>query len=175
VKNSTKNAKSFKTKNKPTTKGAPKTPVPLVETKEPEIDGLLTAEQPLFYFGPPPAIRALYQKSTFDVAFHPQDLIARMCEGQTRSEICGAWGITYSRLNEWLDKFPEFASAYAVAKPAYDAYYKRALRHSAFGQAKGVREGSLFFLLKNQVGFTEGGGDHEFADSSNAELEFVDE
>lgn len=160
----------------PTTKDKKKKPAnKAAAKKEPEIEGLEDAEQPLFYYGPPPAIKTLYKKLEFDVDFHPFDLLKHMQEGSSRSEICAAWGITYSKLNEWLDDHPELAEAYAVGKPSYDAYYKRALRHSAFGQMKGVRENSLFFMLKNIAGFDEGGGQHEFGDGQGAELEFVDE
>lgn len=145
------------------------------EEKKGEIPGLETPEQPLFYYGPPPAIRALYKKLEYDKDFHPEDLLKHMQEGSTRSEICAAWGITYSKFNEWLEMYPELAEAYSVGKPAYDAYYKRSLRLSAFGQLKTVREGSLFFMLKNVAGFDEGGGSHEFNDGMGAELEFVDD
>lgn len=147
----------------------------LVSAKEPEIKGLLEAEQPLFYMGPPPAIKALYTKTDFEVLFHPQDLLNRMREGQTRSEIVAAWGVTYSKFNEWFDTYPEFAEAFSVGKPAFDAYYKKALRDTAFGVAQKVRENSLFFMLKNQAGFSEDGGGHEYSDGQQAELEFVDE
>ena len=145
------------------------------QKKKPEIEGLAEAEQPLLYFGPPPAIRQLYKSTEFDKDFHPQDLLKHMQEGSSRSEVCAAWGITYSTFNEWLDAFPEMAEAYAVGKPAFDAYYKKALRLSSFGQLKVVREGSLFFMLKNLAGFAEDGGGHEFGDGQGAELEFVDD
>lgn len=102
------------------------------------------------------------------------DLLAHMREGHTRSEIVAAWGITYSTFNDWLDTKAELAQAYAAGKPAYDAYYKSALRYSAFGQLQRVRENSLFFMLKNVAGFEDHGGGHEFADGQMAELEFVD-
>lgn len=143
--------------------------------KKPELGGLLEPEQPLFYYGPPPAIKALYKKLEYDSKFHPEDLLKHMQEGSSRSEVCAAWGITYSRLNEWLDIHPELAEAYAVGKPAFDAYYKKALRLSSFGQLKLVREGSLFFMLKNIAGYDEGGGQHEYNDGQGAELEFVDD
>lgn len=143
--------------------------------KQPEIKGLAEPEQPLLYCGPPPAIKQLYKGEGYDKDFHPHDLLKHMQEGSSRSEICAAWGVTYSKFNEWLEANPELAEAYAVGKPAFDAYYKRALRHSAFGQAKTIREGSLFFMLKNQAGFADEGGGHEFSDGQTAEVEFVDE
>lgn len=127
------------------------------------------------YLGPPPVIRQLYKSTTYDKKFHPQDLLGHMRAGKSRSEIVAAWGITYSKFNQWLDAYPELAEAYSVGKPAFDAYYKQALRDSAFGLARTVREPSLFFMLKNQAGFDESGGNHEYADSQAAELEFVDE
>jgi hypothetical protein len=139
-----------------------------------EPDGLEEPEQPLFFYGPPPSIKTLYTKNEFDRKFHPQDLLKHMQEGSTKSEICAAWGVTYSKFNEWLDAHPEFASAYAAGKPAYDAFYKRALRLAAFGQLKTVKENSLFFMLKNVAGFTEDGG-HEFSDGNEADVEFVDD
>lgn len=158
-------------------KAAKKTPSKKKDEKKkaPELEGLAEPEQPLFYYGPPPAIKALYKKLNYDKNFHPADLLKHMQEGSSRSEICAAWGITYSTLNNWIEEFAELAEAYNMGKPAYDAYYKRALRHSAFGVAKSVREGSLFFMLKNMAGFDEGGGGHEFADGAGAEVEFVDE
>lgn len=101
-------------------------------------------------------------------------MLAHMREGHTRSEIVAAWGITYSMFNDWLDAYPEMANAYAIGKPAFDAFNKRALRYSAFGQLQRVREGSLFFMLKNIAGFEENGGGHEYGDGQQAELEFVD-
>lgn len=130
----------------------------------------------MFYYGPPPALRGIDRKDgEYDTDFHPHDLLKHMGEGNSRSEVCAAWGITYSTFNNWLDKHPELAEAYAIGKPAYDGYYKRALRHSAFGQMKTVREGSLFFMLKNVAGFADEGGDHEFSDNQSAEVEFIDD
>lgn len=147
------------------------------KTEEPqgEIPGLIGSNQPLFYYGPPPAIKQIYKSSLYDKDFHPADLVHHMRNGKSRSEIVAFWGITYSRFNDWLDSFPEMAEAYSIGKPAFDAYYKQALRDSSFGVAKSVRENSLFFMLKNQAGFDEGGGNHEYADAQSAELEFVDE
>jgi len=176
--------KKSTTKGKPnlkrktaSTKAKDKKPAPKKEEpkKQPEIEGLEEAEQPLFFYGPPPAIKTIYKKLEYDSKFHPQDLLKHMQEGSTRSEICAAWGITYQRLNEWLDSHPELADAFAVGKPAYDAYYKRALRYSAFGQLKSVKENSLFFMLKNQVGYDDQGGQHEYGDGAGAEVEFVDD
>lgn len=174
MKKSTTKGKSSKKKDEPKKKIITKK-TKVVEPKKPEIEGLLEPEQPLFFYGPPPAIKALYKKLEFDRKFHPEDLLKHMLEGSSRSEICAAWGITYSRFNEWLDEHAELAEAYAVGKPGFDAYYKKALRLSAFGQLKLVREGSLFFMLKNLAGFDEGGGSHEFGDGQGAELEFVDD
>lgn len=175
MKKSTTKGKSSKEKDEPKKKIVTKK-TKVVEPKKPvEIEGLAEPEQPLFYYGPPPAIKALYKKLEFDKDFHPMDLMKHMGEGSSRSEICAAWGITYSKFNEWLDEHPELAEAYAVGKPSYDAYYKRALRLSAFGQLKLVREGSLFFMLKNVAGFDEGGGSHEYGDGQGAELEFVED
>ena len=149
---------------------------PEVKTKpEVELEGLATPEQPLMFYGPPPAIKQLYKKSGFDKNFHPFDMLAHMCEGHSRSEIVASWGITYSKFNEWLEAYPELAEAYSVGKPAFDAYHKRALRYSAFGQLTKVREASLFFMLKNQAGMHEDGNGSEFSDGAGAELEFVDE
>ena len=146
------------------------------EAKAPEIPGLLTAEQPLFYMGPPPALRHLSSRhSEYDKDFHPESLLRLMQEGTSRSEICAYWGITYSTFNNWLEKYPELAEAYAVGKPAYDGYYKRALRHSAFVQAGKVRENSLFFMLKNVAGFDDVGGGHEYPEASSGEVDFYDD
>jgi len=139
------------------------------------LPGLLGANQPLFYYGPPPAIKAIYKNSIYDSAFHPMNLIEQMSAGHTRSEIVASWGITYSAFNNWLESYADLAEAYAVGKPAFDAYHKQALRHSAFGQSKNVRENSLFFLLKNVAGFDENSGGHEYRDGAVAEVEFVDE
>lgn len=164
-----------KGKSASTKKAAPKKKTKVEEKKKVEVEGLAEPEQPLFYYGPPPAIKALYKKLEFDSKFHPEDLLKHMQEGSSRSEICAAWGITYSKLNEWLDEHAELAEAFAMGKPSFDAYYKRAVRLSAFGQLKSVRENSLFFMLKNMAGFDEGGGQHEFGDGQTAELEFVDD
>lgn len=162
--------KTASTKPKPASK--PKKKPSPQKNKEPE--GLETPEQPLFFYGPPPAIKTLYKKLEFDKDFHPQDMLKHMQEGSSRSEICAAWGITYSKFNDWLDSHPELADAYAMGKPAFDAFYKRTLRLSAFGQLKTVKENSLFFMLKNVAGFDDQGGQHEFADGMEADLEFVD-
>ncbi len=145
------------------------------EKEDGEIDGLVGREQPLFFFGPPPAIKQLYTGTDYDKDFHPQDLLAHMRNGKTRSEIIAGWGITYSKFNSWLDQHPELAEAYAVGKPAFDAYHKAALRHVAFGQMPKAKEYSVHFMLKNFAGFDDSGGGHEYADSQQAELEFVDD
>lgn len=172
MKKSTNKGKSV-SKKKPTPKKKPNAKATTKSNQEPE--GLVSPEQPLFYAGPPPAIRTLYFKEGFDKDFHPQDLLKHMQEGSSRSEICAAWGITYDRFNQWLDSYPELAEAYAMGKPAFDAYYKRALRHSAFGQMIKVRENSLFFMLKNVAGFDDQGGQHDFSDGTASDLEFVDD
>ena len=141
----------------------------------PELPDLDKSEQPLLYYGPPPAIKALYKKSGFDKDFHPDDLLKHMGEGSTRSEICAAWGITYQMFNDWIDTYPELSNAFAVGKPMFDAYYKRALKFMAFGMMPKARDYSFHFLIKNVAGFNDGGGDHDFSDGSNATLEFVDE
>lgn len=143
------------------------------ENKEPE--DLDEAEQKLFYYGPPPALMPLYTNSGFDKKVHPESLLLMMREGKTRSEVCAAWSITYTMFNDWLTQYPELAEAFVVGKPAFDAYYKKALRDSAFGLSKGVREGSLFFYIKNVAGFDDQGGGHEYGDSTNAELDIVGE
>lgn len=145
------------------------------DKEEGELEGLEGREQPLFFFGPPPAIKQLYKSTEYDKEFHPFDLLEHMRNGKTRSEIVAAWGITYTKFNMWLDSFPELAEAYAVGKPAFDAYHKAALRHVAFGQMPKAKEYSLHFMLKNFAGFDDTGGGHEFADNQMAELEFVDE
>lgn len=165
MRNWTKSAKSRSKSIKKSPKAKPKQGVP----------GLIGDEQPLLFYGPPPAIKAMYKATGFDKTFHPQDLLAHMREGHSRSEIVAAWGITYSNFNEWLDSFPELAEAYAVGKPAFDAYHKRTLRYSAFGMMPEVNEKSLFFMLKNQAGFVEDGGGHEYSDGGGAELEFIED
>lgn len=154
------------------TKRPKQTPKPQ-EKKEPE--DLAAAEQPLFFYGPPPALLPLYTNSGFDKSIHPESLLKMMRLGCTRSEVCASWGITYGTFNDWLEQYPELAEAFVIGKPAFDAYYKVALRASAFGQAKTIREGSLFFYLKNVAGFDDAGGSHEFSDSTNAELDIVGE
>lgn len=136
----------------------------------------LVEGQPLFYYGPTPAIKLLYTGSKgYDPKFHPRDLLEHMANGKSRSEVCAAWGITYSMFNEWLETHRELSDAYAVGKPAYDGYYKKALRDTAFGAAKGVRENSMFFMLKNVAGFSDNDGGHDYADAQGAELDFETE
>jgi len=171
-----KSTKLEKKNSKPKTKRKPRKDKKRLETSqlENELDDLIGKEQPLFFYGPPPAIKQLENKSGYDKSFHPQDLLAHMREGHTRSEIVAAWGITYTTFNDWIDSKPELAAAYAIGRPAFDAYNKRALRYSAFGQLTRVRENSLFFMLKNIAGFEDHGGGHEYGDGQMAELEFVD-
>lgn len=140
-----------------------------------ELEGLDGREQPLFFFGPPPAIKVLYTGTDYDKEFHPADLLAHMREGKTRSEIVAAWGITYEKFNNWIDTFPEMSEAYAVGIPAFNAYYKATLRHVSFGQMPKAKEYSLHFMLKNFAGFDDSGGAHEFADGQSASVEFVDD
>jgi hypothetical protein len=135
--------------------------------------GLENPEQALFFYGPPPAIKTVTQKHEYDKDFHPMDLLYHMRDGATRSEIVAAWGITYTKFNDWLEKYPELAEAFAVGKPAFEAFWKRTLRYSAFKQLQLVREDSLFMLLKNSVGFGNEGGSHEYGEGDAAELEFI--
>lgn len=174
-KSTSKEKNNSKPKTKP--KRKPRQDKKKLETKtlENELDDLIGKEQPIFYYGPPPAIKQMYKNSGYDKNFHPADMLEHMRNGASRSEIVAAWGITYSLFNEWLDSKPELANAYAIGRPAFDAFHKRAVRLSAYGQLTRVRENSLFFMLKNIAGFEEGGGGHEYADGQNAELEFVDD
>lgn len=137
--------------------------------------GLIGKEQPLFFFGPPPAIKAIYGKCEFDKDFHPQDMLEHMRNGKTRSEIVAAWGITYTKFNDWITAHPELAEAYSIGIPAFEAYYKSTLRYVSFGMMPKANSFSLHFMLKNLAGFDENGGAHEFAEAQNAELEFVDD
>jgi hypothetical protein len=140
-----------------------------------EIDGLLGKNQPLFFFGPPPAIAQIYKHTDYDKDFHPRDLLSHMRNGKTRSEIVAAWGITYSKFTEWIESFPEMAEALSVGVPAYDAYHKSTLRYVAFGMMPKAKEHSLHFMLKNFAGFDDSNGSHEFEDGQESELEFVDD
>lgn len=145
------------------------------EKEDGEIDGLLGKEQPLFFFGPPPAIAQIYKNTDYDKDFHPHDLLSHMRNGRTRSEIIAAWGITYSKFTEWIESFPEMAEALAVGVPAYDAYHKSTLRYVAFGMMPKAKEYSLHFMLKNFAGFDDSNGSHEFEDGQESDLEFVDD
>lgn len=146
------------------------------EDEDGELDGLDGREQPLFFFGPPPAIKTLYKTNTdFDKDFHPADLLEHMRNGKTRSEIVAAWGITYEKFNNWIDSYPEMAEAYAVGIPAFNAYYKATLRYVSFGQMPKANAFSLHFMLKNFAGFDETGGAHEYADGQSATVDFVDD
>jgi hypothetical protein len=135
---------------------------------------LLNKDQELIYQGVCPAVKVLYAANTgFDKTFHPENLLEQLRNGITPSEVATSWGISLGRFNEWLEIHPELAEARAVGATAWEAFYKRALRLSAFNMLK-VRENSLFKILDNQVGFTNEGGGHEFSDVSGAELVFVD-
>lgn len=101
------------------------------------------------------------------------DLLYHMRDGATRSEIVAAWGITYTKFNDWLEKYAELAEAFAVGKPAFEAFWKRALRYSAFNQIAKVREESLFMIMKNSVGLSKEGGTHEYGEGEGAELDFI--
>jgi len=145
-------------------------------SEEAELPGLDGKEQPLYYYGPPPAIRQLYDApSGYDKDFHPEDLLKQMREGKTKSEIVASWGITYSDFEDWIDKKPELSQAYAVGMPAFEAYYKSTLRFVAFGQMPKAKDISLQFMLKNFAGFDDSGGGHEFPDAQKTVLEFYDD
>lgn len=114
-------------------------------------------------------------RSGYDKDFHPADLCEHLRNGKSRSEIVAHWGISYATFNAWLEAYPELAHAYEVGKPAFDAYYKKALRDTAFGVAKGVREYSLFFMLKTAVGLDDGTPESEHGSIGGGEdLEFID-
>ena len=86
-----------------------------------------------------------------------------------------SWGISYSTFNDWLEAYAELANAYEIGKPAFDAYYKKALRDTAFGVAKGVREYSLFFMLKTAVGLDDGAPDNEHGSiGGGTDVDFID-
>lgn len=145
------------------------------EDEDGDLPGLIGKEQPLFFFGPPPAIAVTYKGTGYDKEFHPADLIEHMRNGKTRSEIVACWGIKYTTFNEWIEAYPELAEAYAIGIPAFEAYYKATLRYVSFGMMPKANAFSLHFMLKNLAGFDENGGSHEFAEAQNAELEFVDD
>ena len=164
----------LKNSKKPKKKVKPLKP-DLAPNKEAQSGELLDPEQPLFYYGPPPALKALYKTNTgFDVTFHPVDLLLQLQNGHSPDEIAASWGISSNTLTQWCDMYPELAEAKACGATAFSAYWKRALRMSAFGQLKTVKENSLFKILDNQVGFASDGGGHEFADIQGADLTFVD-
>lgn len=144
--------------------------------KEKQSGELVEPKQELFYYGPPPAIKALeLSNSGYDKDFHPRDMLAQLRQGAHPDEIAASWGIKSSTLLEWVEAYAELAEARAVGATAYNAYWFRALKLSAFGQLVKVRENSLFKVLDNQVGFDNHGGGHAFADVQNDELVFIDE
>lgn len=168
--------KSKLSKAKPKKKVIAK-PLKLEKVVNPEAQSgeLLDPEQPLFYYGAPPALKALYKTNTgFDASFHPIDFLLQLQNGHSPDEIAASWGISAHTIGVWCDMYPEMAEAKSVGATAFSAYWKRALRLSAFGQLKSVKENSLFKILDNQVGFSGEGGGHEFADTQGAELTFVD-
>ena len=145
------------------------------ERKDAQSGELLDPEQPLFYYGPPPAFKALYKVNNgYDLDFHPKDLLLQLQSGHSPDEIAASWGISSNTLTQWCDAYAELAEAKACGATAFSGYWKRALRMSAFGQLKTVKENSLFKILDNQVGFGNDGGGHEFADTQGADLTFVD-
>jgi hypothetical protein len=164
------------TKAKPKKKVAPEPLKPHVNKRTDAQSGeLLDPEQPLFYFGPPPALKALYKTNKgYDSAFHAPDMLMQLQNGHSPDEIAASWGISASTLTQWVEAYPELAEAKAVGATAFSAYWKRALRLTAFGQLKTVKENSLFKILDNQVGFNNNGGGHEFADTQGATLTFID-
>jgi len=151
-----------------------KKPTPKDKNKK-QSGELVDPKQELFFYGPPPAIKALtLSNSGFDKDFHPLDMLAQLRQGNSPDEIAANWGISSTKLAEWVEAHPELAEARVVGATAYAAYWKRALKLSAFGQLLKVRENSLFKILDNQVGFSNHGGGHEFADVQNDELVFID-
>ena len=172
AKSQSKNTKAKKKTVKKTAK-----PLKIEHEQKPEVQSgeLLDPEQPLFYYGPPPALKALYKTNTgYDATFHPQDLLLQLQSGHSPDEIAASWGISSNTLTQWCDMYAELGEAKACGATAFSGYWKRALRMSAFGQLKTVKENSLFKILDNQVGFGSDGGGHEFADIQGADLTFVD-
>lgn len=168
--------KSKNLKTKPKVRTKPEKPLKIkAKANDSGAGNLVDPEQELYYYGSPPPFKALYKtNSGFDVTFHPQDMLIQLSNGHSPAEIAASWGISAHKLNQWYEMYPELAEAKAIGATAYDAFWKRALRLSAFGQLKTVKENSLFKILDNQVGFNDQGGGHEFADVQGAELTFVD-
>lgn len=136
---------------------------------------LIDKKQELFFYGPPPAIKVLYRTNKgYDKDFHPQDYLIQVSDGKDPDQVAASWGISASMLDSWVENYPEMGEARKVAATAYAAYWKQALRLSAFGQLVKVRENSLFKILDNQVGFGQDGGGHEFADTVGSDVSFVD-
>ena len=129
----------------------------------------------LFFYGAPPAIKALYKTNKgYDSKFHPVDFLLQLQEGKDPDQVAASWGISGGTLDSWVETHPEMSEARKVGATAYAAYWKYALRLSAFGQLRTVNEKSLFKILDNQVGFNDANGGHEFADTVGADVSFID-
>lgn len=157
--------KKLKSKIKPKPKVKPK-------AKKAESGEIINQEQEVIYQGVCPAVRALYVQSGYDKDFHPKNFLDQLRNGHTPSEIAASWGISLGQLNEWFELYAELAQARTVGATAFEAFYKKALRLSAFKQLN-VREDSLFKILQTQVGVGSE-TNHEFSDQSGAELIFID-
>lgn len=129
-------------------------------------------QEELIYQGVSPCIKALYVRSGYDKDFHPENFLQQLRDGHTPDEIAASWGISHGQLNEWLELYAELAQARVIGATAFKAFYKKALRLSAFKQLN-VREDSLFKILQTQVGIGIETND-EFSDQSEAELVFID-
>lgn len=135
-------------------------------SQEPKVIGT-----PIKFYGLPPGLVPIKDAHKYKPTFHPVDLLKRLRCGETKDEVCAAWGITFTTLQDWLDNYPGMGEALAVGRPAFLAYWRNAVKLAATGQIVSLKENTFTFVVKNSIGWNEEGQD-AMADAANAELRF---
>lgn len=86
--------------------------------------------------------------------------------GEDVAEVATKLGISRQTFYEWLEKFPEFAAAYALGKQYSEAWWTKLGRAGAAGKVK-IQPTVWIFNMKNKFNWTDKvETDHKSSDGS---------
>lgn len=159
------------------TRAKPKSKAKAPKTKAPGFDGKgnpkpEAAHAPHRLPGQPIGFNLSQDWSTYDPGFHPDDFVKHCQEGNTKREICAAWGIGLTTLSSWAEKYPDMKDAFEKGKAAQQAWLLSRAKKAAFQDSRANNGTLVIFLLKNICAF----GDTpktDFDDVQDVELDFV--
>lgn len=117
------------------------------------------------------AVSKLYDKD-----FHPIDLVSHLEQGRWAAEICDAWGISRSTLDQWVEVFPEMKEAYSIGCQKFAAFNLRLFKETMFGdkKRKNVKGYLLMHYMKFAMNWNEQNSRQEHEQQSADDLRLID-